>query len=196
MSNGWIIFETGEIMLSCFNNFRNYPDEMIGDKEEGHAIIGANDGDGNLNAIIYESGMDAYIMSATNVITEKVVSDFKATCALKINHPTLFGLELSKKIPFVSSGLEGNCNYSESRIKFLDNQLSQNRRFSSIDWKNDPNAKVYLSQITMGIEIFLKLEKYKHQQEYRMVWFSNRAIKESIIIQCPEAIEYCERLIF
>ncbi len=38
------------------------------------------------------------------------------------------------------------------------------------------------------IELFLKLDKYEYQNEYRLVWFSNEEIKNSIIVRCPEAV--------
>lgn len=41
---------------------------------------------------------------------------------------------------------------------------------------------------------FLKQKKYQHQSEYRILWQTDREVKESIIINCPEAIKYCEKV--
>ena len=189
-------FETGELMLSCFDKFKNYEDEMKGDKDEGHGIVGGMDEKGNMSSYIYESGLNAFVMSTTTTLTDEVKSDFNGKCAIKINNPTLFGLEVSKKLPFVDSGLEGHCNYVESRVHFLDSEIENNRILHSLDFENDPNARALFQQITLGMELFLKHKKYKHQQEYRLIWFSKPTVKESIVVKCPEATEFCQKLYF
>lgn len=113
-------------MLSCFENFKKYPDEMRGDSEEGEATIGGDDEKGNTKFLKYEAGLNSYILSTTNEINDKVIKDFNATGAIKINHPSLFGLEISRKVPFVTSGLEGNCDYSPSRLHFMKTEIEAN----------------------------------------------------------------------
>lgn len=189
-------FETGEIMLSCFKNFKKNPDEMQGDKNEGEGIIGGEDGKGNHNYVIYDSGMKAYIMSTTRDLTDKVKKDFDGKCAIKIHNPTLFAFEISKKIPFCTSGLEGSCNYESYRTYILSKELSENIAFQNIDFQNDPYSSEKLKAITMGNELFLKLKKYIHQREYRLIWFSNQEVNESILIKCPEAVKFCEPVLF
>ena len=189
-------FETGEIMISCFNKFKNYEDEMQGDKNEGHGVIGGTDKKGNVNAVIYESGLNAYIMSTTNELNDKVKKGFNGKCAIQINNPTLFGLELSKKLPFVDKGLEGHCNYAKSRVHFLDNEIENNKLFQNLDFKNNPYSNELLQQITLGMELFLKLDKYKHQKEYRLIWFSSPNVNDSIVVKCPEAIHLCQKIYF
>tara|TARA_B100000953_G_scaffold294961_1_gene285454 strand:+ start:3699 stop:4373 length:675 start_codon:yes stop_codon:yes gene_type:complete len=187
-------FESGELMLSCFNNFKKYPDEMQGDKREGEGFIGGTDEEGNVNGVIYESGLNAFIMSTTTNLNKKVQKDFNGKCAIKINNPTAFALEISKKLPFVNSGLEGDCNYEKSRTHFLDKEMNENRRFQNIDFHNDPNSHNLLKEITLGMELFLKQDKYKHQNEYRLIWFSDKNLSEGIFIKCPEAIHFCEKV--
>lgn len=189
-------FETGELMLSCFNKFRNYPNEMQGDKNEGEGIVGGVDDKGNHNYIIYESGLNAFIMSNTTELTKEVINDFNGKCAIKIHNPTLFALEISKKLPFVNSGLEGKCTYVRSRVHTLEKEKAENRAFQNIDFQNDYDKNERFSEITLGNELFLKLEKYKHQNEYRLIWFSDSKLNDSIFIKCPEAIRFCEKIIW
>lgn len=187
-------FETGEIMLSCFNNFKKNPDEMQGDNREGKAMIGGYDEKNKKsNHLIYEAGLNAYIMFSTNELTDNVKNDFNAKCAIQINHPTLFALEISKKLPFVNSGLEGNCNYASSRSLYFKNKID---KFNEMEFSNNHNSHQIINELNMGMELFLKLDKYKHQQEYRFIWFSQETINNSIIIKCPEAIQYCEKIVF
>ena len=187
-------FETGEIMLSCFNKFRKYPDEMQGDKREGEASVAWFNGKGT-KMVMYDAGLNAYIMSTTNEINDDVKNDFKATCAIKIKHPTLFALEVAKKLPYVNSGLEGDCDYSASRVRFLESQAKEIKEFDKLDIQ-DSEGQQEFKNLTLGMELFLKLDQYKHQQEYRFVWFSNDVVNDSIMVKCPEARTYCEMIYF
>jgi hypothetical protein len=189
-------FQTGEIMLSCFNNFRNYPDEMQGDKDEGEAIVGGVSENGDHQAFVYESGMNAYILSTTTKLADEVKKDFKAKCAIKINYPTLFAFEIAKKLPFVAGGLEGRCNYVDYRVNIFHKQQSENKFFQNTDFQDVANLNEQLVELTKGNELFLKQNKYAHQNEYRLIWFSQQKITESIIINCPEAREFCEQINF
>lgn len=189
-------FDTGEIQLSSFEKFRNYKDEMQGDYHEGKAAIICEDKDNNTHIIGYESGINGYVLSTTKSLEEKVVNDFNGKCALIIKHPTLFGLEISKKLPFVSSGLEGSCDYVESKNRFLEKQMNTNKLLESINELDKRKAIGILSELTMGMELFAKQKKYEHQKEYRFIWFSNWPVTETIKVRCPEAIQYCEKLVF
>ena len=60
----------------------------------------------------------------------------------------------------------------------------------------NPHIVEKFQKITRGQEIFLKLKKYEHQQEYRFVWFSKVLVRKSMLINCPEAIQFCEKIIF
>lgn len=186
-------FEKGEIMLSCFNNFKKNPDEMQGDKEEGHAIVGEF-GNGPRNShVIYESGLNAFVMSTASKIDDTIIKDFNAVGAIKIKDPSMFAFEIAKKLPYVESGVEGFCNYKSSRVEFL--QGEEGKILNSLDF-NDPTSRMIFGEITKGMELFLKLDKYEHQNEYRLVWFSNSEVNNSLIVNCPEAVRYCEPIIF
>lgn len=195
-NTNWIdnFFETGEIMLSCFANFKKNPDEMQGDGNEGEMMIGCyNEKTKKSNYIKYESGANAFIMSTTNKLNVKVIEDFNAKCAIKINHPTLFALEVSKKLPFVDTGLEGSCDYTSSRSHYFETEIKE---FNEMEFTNNPITHDTINQLMMGKELFLKLDKYEHQEEYRFIWLSSKKINDSIIIKCPEAIQYCDKIIF
>lgn len=186
-------FEKGEIMLSCFNNFKKNPDEMQGDKEEGHAIVGEF-GNGSKNShVIYESGLNAFVMSTASKITDKIIKDFNAVGAIKIKDPSMFAFEIAKKLPYVESGVEGFCNYKSSRVEFLKGE--EGKILNSLDF-SIPTSRIIFEEITKGMELFLKLDKYEYQNEYRLVWFSNEEIKNSIIVSCPEAVKFCEKIFF
>ncbi|MCX6351314.1 MAG: hypothetical protein NTX03_05575 [Bacteroidetes bacterium] len=189
-------FNKGEIKVSCFENFKKYPDEIRGDTEEGGAGLIWDDKDSNTHFLKYEAGLNAFILSTTNEINDKIIEAFDAKCAIKINHPNFFALELAKKIPFVTAGLEGNCDYSSSRLHFFEKEIQTDKHFQKLDFQNNQNSQVILQQLTQGMELFLKLDKYSYQKEYRLVWFSSKKINDAFVVTCPEAIAYCDKIIF
>jgi hypothetical protein len=187
-------FEKGNLFISCFNNFKNYKDEMQGDTSEGDALVGGFNEKGDGNFIVYEGAVNAFVLCATNILTDEVKKDFNGVGAIKINNPTLFAMEIARKLPFVSTGIEGDCIYDDSKAHILKDE--KNKAFQSINLKNTIEIQQKISQITTGIEIFTKYKKYEHQQEHRLLWFSERQINSGIVVNCPEAVEYCEKIVF
>ena len=192
-------FETGELLISCFAKFKKCPNEFQGDKEEGDGIVVGKNEKGDISMIGFDSGINAYVFSTTTKNTDKMKSDFKAVGAIKINEPTQFAIEIAKKLSFVSSGVEGYCDYIDSRIQWLKDNSDENKRFQKLDFKNDPNSyENFRTAGADGSDLFLKSKSYEYQSEYRLIWFTDerKKIKESVVIYCPEAIKYCEKIIF
>jgi hypothetical protein len=189
-------FDNGEIQVSSFHTFRNYKDEMQGDFSEGDLNLAFRDEQGTMHMLMGSAGMNAYILSTTNHLTNRVINDFRGKCAIKINHPTLFGLDLSKKLPFVSSGVEGNCDYVDSKVNFLDKNRNTEHVLNLIKQDRIHDANHALKTMTMGVELFAKDLKYRHQNEYRFIWFGRKEVKSSLLVSCPELIQYCEPIEF
>lgn len=187
-------FENGNIFLSSFKNFKGYDDEMQGDFSEGNLLVGGFDGKDKSHYISYEGGVNAYVLCATNFLNNKVIKDFNGVGAIKIKDSVNFGKEIARKLPYVNTGIEGDCIYRDSKVRTLENE--QNKIFQKIDFKDSISMKEEISKITLGIELFLKHKKYEHQQEHRLLWFSEVQIDNGIFIHCPEAINYCEKIIF
>lgn len=187
-------FSSGELALSCFSKFKNYPDEIRGDRNEGNAMIWFDDADGNTFAYKYESGMNSYILCTTLELTPEVIKDFNAVGAIKIHNPTYFGAEITKVIPGCLQGVEGKCAYEDSRVyKGFSTKIN-----SILNSKNyiDPLLKNELINATNEKELFLKLDKYKSQNEYRMLWFVENPVENTLFVKCPDAIRFCERINF
>ena len=187
-------FVNGNLYLSSFQNFRNYEDEMQGDITEGHCLVGGFDGKDRSQYVSYEGGVDAYVLCATNSLNENVIKDFKGVGAIKIKDSVNFGKEIARKLPYVNTGIGGDCIYVDSKVQTLKDE--QNKIFQNIDFKDPISIKEELYQITSGIEMFMKHKKYEHQQEHRLLWFSEVQIDNGIVIHCPEAIKYCDKIIF
>lgn len=187
-------FVNGNIYLSSFKNFKKYEDEMQGDRTEGHNLVGGFNGKDSSQYVSYEGGVNAYVLCTTNSLNENVIKDFKGVGAIKIKDSVNFGKEIARKLPFVNTGIGGNCIYGDSKVLILENE--QNDVFQNIDFKDPISIKNELTQITLGVEMFMKHTKYEHQQEHRLLWFSDVQIDNGIVIHCPEAIKYCDKIIF
>lgn len=187
-------FLNGNIYLSSFHNFKKYEDEMQGDFSEGQCLVGGFDGKDKSQYIAYEGGVNAYVLCATNFLSENVIKDFKGVGAIKIKDSVNFGKEIARKLPFVKTGIEGDCIYGDSKTQFLENE--QNKIFQNINFQNPIMMREEISQITLGVEMFMKHNKYKHQKEHRLLWLSDVQISNGIVVHCPEAIKYCDKIIF
>lgn len=189
-------FQKGELLLSCFSRFRLYPNEIQGDKREGDGFCYYEDYDGTTRGFKYESGMNSYIMSTTEKISEKIITDFNAVGAIKILNITNFAIEISKRISFCYSGLEGRCNYSDSRVFRINDSKKIAELFKERNFEVDQEFAYELQTMTKEYELFQKAKSYEDQSEYRLIWFTKDPVTSSLNILCPEAIEYCERIDF
>ena len=93
-------FSKGELLLSCFTKFKEYPNEIQGDKSEGQAMLFAKTTQDKSIGLYFNSASNAYILSTTKSLDNKVIQDFKAVGAIKIKNPTAFAVEVSNRIPF------------------------------------------------------------------------------------------------
>lgn len=147
-----------------------------------------------MEIIYYEGGVQAFILCTTKVLTESVIRDFNGVGAIKILNSVLFGKEVARKLPFVKSGVEGSCIYVDSKVQHLENE--KNDFFQKTNFSDPSTIKDVVTALTNGVELFMKHRKYEHQQEHRLAWFSERDIKNGIVVNCPEATLFCEKIIF
>jgi len=189
-------FERGEIQLSCFQKFKHYPNEVQGDPNEGGALCWFDDLEGNTQGFKYEAGFNSYILSTTIEINDKIVGDFNAQGAIKILDTTAFALEISKRVHFCVGGMEGVCEYASGRAFHLKNNLKLREMMKIEGAVNTRQFRNELQIQTAEYELFLKEDKYQYQNEYRLIWLSGEKIDDSKIFECPEALQYCERIDF
>jgi hypothetical protein len=188
-------FSDGEIVLSCLSKFRNYPDEIRGDKEEGDAMIWFENDRGDTHAFKYESGLNSYILCTTLELTDKVIKDFNAVGAIKIHNPTYFAAEIMQALAGCQHGIEGQCVYDDSRV-YRGYSDKMKEILSSDNYLNHPSLRNELMNAACERELFLKLKKYESQNEYRMFWIVDQPVDSNLVIKCPEAIRFCERIDF
>jgi hypothetical protein len=188
-------FNDGEIALSCFSKFRNYADEIRGDKEEGDAMIWFENEKGDIHDFKYESGMNSYILCTTLELNDRVIRDFNAVGAIKIHNSTYFGAEIMQVIPACEQGIEGTCVYDDSRV-YRGYSDRMKEILASDDYVNQPSFRNELMNAACERELFLKLKKYESQNEFRLLWFVDQPVASNLVVKCPGAIRFCERIDF
>ena len=188
--------ENGNLFISCLDSFKNYKDEMQGDNSEGNFTISATNEKGDVNSLIYEGGLNAFILCATTELNDSVIKDFNGVCALKIKNSAYFALEIAKKLPYITAGVEGKCDYRKNKNLYFEKDSFEEKLFNSMKYENSIQSHAIINQIVGGNEIFTKHLKYSHQKEYRFSWFSKNKITSNIIINCIEAKDFCEPIYF
>jgi len=188
-------FTDGELALSCLSKFRNYPDEIRGDREEGDAMIWFENDKGDTHAFKYESGLNSYVLCTTLELSDKVIKDFNAVGAIKIHNPTYFAAEIMQTIPDCQQGLEGDCIYDDSRV-YQGYSDKMKAILSSNNYLRHPALIQELITAACERELFLKLKKYENQNEFRMLWIVDQEVGANLIIKCPNALRFCERIDF
>lgn len=196
----WIddFFETGIIKLSSFKNYKNHPDNQLGDKDEGTSMNIVNGNNDKMILTYTMVGQNEYCFCTSTILDDKLKGVFKRDSAFRIIDPLNFMLEITRSLPRVKGVLFGNCLYVNQRIissrvpKPIDlEELKDDREPEKISFeKMMEEAAPSLTRH----RFFLKHTDYQEQCEYRLLWSVDKAIDEGIVINCPEARQFCEKI--
>lgn len=189
-------FNTGKIRLGTFAQFKKYPDEQRGDNTEGKNVL-FGFGDGKTIVALTQHGVNSFILCTSTEENKELMNKFNANGYFKIKDSTGFGAAISNRIPGFIDGIEGFCKYSEQRN--IQRQLPD---FNFDDLKAGPESnqigidKLFALTAQIGREdvFFNKHISFIHQNEYRFVWNVSHPTDEAVIIECPEAVNFCEKV--
>jgi hypothetical protein len=188
-------FDKGQLLISSFKQYKAYQDNQLGDKEEGQSMnIGTTDHDKQFMTFT-TVGHNDYCFCTSTILDKGLYSIFKRESAFRIKDPINFILEINRSLLRVREVLYGNCIYLNERI------LKKKIGNVTIDHMRDDKEpdKISLEKI-MGLPIhgpesyFLKQIHYQTQSEYRIIWKTDREVAGNIVINCPEAVKYCEKI--
>lgn len=198
-----LFFEKGILRLSSFKKFREYPDEIRGDKNEGNgSVTGTTDKSGFQFHVMSNVGSDAYMLCGSIIDSDAIRNTFKTDSCFRIVKPLDFSVAVSNAILGFKQSFQGFCNYREHRlIKKLIPGMDIN------DFTGPEGTIIIGGQkgnertnqiLGNGIDLmFLKEKKYQDQCEYRFVWTINTqffTMSDYIDIECKEAVQFCERV--
>lgn len=191
-------FSKGSLLLSSFLNYRSYEDNELGDKIEGHSLNITTGTDDKSIGTYSIAGNSAYCFCTSTILDEELKKSFKRNSAFRIVDPINFVLEINRSLNRVHQVLFGNCIYLDQKI--LTERVPSQISIEQFKDDKEPD-KISLDKLLQASNLtnspdsyFLKTLKYQHQSEYRMIWLTDREVKESLIIDCMEAAKYCERI--
>jgi len=189
-------FKDDLIQLSCVAKFKQYPAESHGDKKEGSSMLFADTTEDKTIGMYYTSGYNAYILSTSKNIDKETINSFNSVGCIKIINSTAFAAEISNRIPRFLQGVEGNCLYVDKRTLKRKLDPTQTKKYSVQEMQVLENQFKLLNELCDNDELFIKEMDYREEDEYRLIWFTGSNVTDSLLVQCPEAIQYCERIDF
>ena len=198
-----LFFEKGILRISSFKKFKEYPDEVRGDKNEGSgSVTGTSDTSGFQFHVMSGTGSDAYMLCGSIIDSASIRNTFNTETCFRIVKPLDFSVAVSNAILGFKQSFQGFCNYREHRII---KKLIPGMDIS--DFTGPEGTIIFGGEkgnqrtneiLGNGIDLmFLKEKKYQEQCEYRFVWTINKQfyqMADYIDIECKEAVQFCERL--
>jgi hypothetical protein len=189
-------FSTGALRLSSFAKFATHRDEQRFDPNEGKGHVVHRSSEGQTMMATVSQGHNAYVLSASTSYLPDFSRDLETDSGFRINDSLAFGDAVSRCIPGFGVGLEGPCIYIAKRV--LDRDTGpidlESLRVSPGSKELDMGKLVETVRNVAGEDLyFLKLDKFSHQNEYRMLWLTPRTVEGHLDISCPEARQFCTR---
>jgi hypothetical protein len=194
-------FDNGILRISSFKRFREYPDEIRGDKSEGGGTISGKGGDGFTFHVMTQVGGNSYMLSTSLEESDSIMKEFGVDSYFLITDPLGFSVAVSNALAGFKEAFLGFCNYQTYRI--INKELSQmtledftGEKGSIIIGHSKMNERIG-QLVENGIDLlYLKEKKYQSQAEFRFVWKINESffqVSEHVDIVCKEALQYCRR---
>jgi hypothetical protein len=196
----WIddFFENGNIVLSSFRNYQNYKDNQLGDIYEGHSMNIVNGNNDMMVSAYTKVGLNEFCFCTSTILDEKLKGVFKRNSVFRITDPLNFMLEIARSLPRLERVLFGNCVYVNQKI--ISSNITKPIEMNDLKDDQEPdkiNADKLMSAVSPSFnrhQFFLKNIEYQTQSEYRILWTIDKIINEGIIIYCPEARRFCDRI--
>lgn len=185
-------FKDGTLRISSFAKFRQHPDEERGDSLEGRAAQSWTHPDGGQSAIQVINGGRCFILCGTIAESHHLEKAF-ASDGFRITNTLGFADTVSRHIPGFIDGMEGLCAYRDDI-----SVIKQMPQMFGPDDEADPTEAFKRFDLAVQEEafdsFFIKRSQFAHQAEYRFIWKATGDEIEHIDINCPEALQFCQRL--
>jgi hypothetical protein len=190
-------FTSGKLQLSSFSKFAEHPDEQRHDADEGWCVVDIKMPT-KKKRLRSRVGIpkNSYILSTSLKRDQKLMIDFDRDGYFKINDVEGFGLAIASKIVGLTNLIAANCEYMNYKEIGLTMGAEAEEAIEQ-DEKGRMNINKVMALLRNAIfpEVyFLKLNLHAHQEEFRFVWEVGYEVSEPLIIECPEAIQYCEKI--
>jgi hypothetical protein len=190
-------FSNGGLRLSAFSEFAKHVDEQRRDTQEGWVRVTIPIPSKQL-AIESKAGIghNAYILSTSVKGDTELMQVFHADSYFRINDVVAFSEVIESRILGCTGAMMGQCKYaSQKQIQREMGMLAE----KAVERSSE--GKMYLDRVTMllhqalfPVALFMKLEQYSHQQEFRLIWQVSHEVHEPLYVECKEAVRFCQRI--
>ncbi|CAN5448367.1 hypothetical protein BH23BAC3_BH23BAC3_07870 [soil metagenome] len=178
-------FNEGTLQLGTFNYYKNFEDQEIGDRSEGDYIVVGRHPVSTL-ILEMEGGLNNYVFCCYDGEPEpKVIERFGYDDCFEITDLDGFSNAIIKSLDAVKF-YKSRCVYKNDKVLVGDLPSGHDFRAVLTELKLDMDNEA---------KYFMKFPIYEHQNEFRFIWQmqNNKEVEEPLIINCPDAIEYCSR---
>lgn len=193
-----LFFNDGILRLSSFAAFAAHPDEERNDPQEGWGVVIHQNAEGTGQTIgaNMQQGSNSYVLCGATALSESLEETFGVNSGFRINDTTTFAHAISVEVPRFTYGAEGPCLYVHRRTVDRDmgrielESMTTTPDHEALDMGRVSTA---LNEMAGDDLYFMKLAKYAHQSEYRLLWFVRDPVEGFIDIRCPQAAQVCTR---
>lgn len=196
-----LFFDTGVLRVSSFARFRDYPDEIRGDQQEGNGVYMGHDPDKRVQFIVQTDDFNnSYMLSTSLFHDADLLRQFECNACFQIIDPLAFAVAVANALPGFIGSFQGYCNYQERRIistefEKPEDLMMRNSKGDFVIGDQNYNDKVGKIAKTGFEKLFVKEVKYQTQAEYRFVWLvdsANFPVENYLDLNCKEAVNYCK----
>jgi hypothetical protein len=175
-------FKNGTLQLGTFEYYRNHENEEVKDIEEGSTIlVGSNSK--NTAVVTITGGFDHYTFCCFDGDADpEIIQKFDYDSYFEIIDPVGFQQAISKKLNAVFT-MKSRCIYKNDKV--LVSQVSEEFNFGMLSSHMET-----LGDIS---KFYIKNKRFDHQNEFRFTWKLPNDIKKPIIMDFPEAIQFCKK---
>ena len=185
-------FQYGRIRLSSFAEFAQHKDEQRMDALEGVATL-TGMGPAQTTFAQVRAGPNALVLCGSVLESRDLMHVFGVNSYFRITDTIAFSQTIAARLEGYAGGIEGYCHYKGTRV------IRRRVPFDPKDFELNGGGLAmadmsrYIAMIA-GTEVYLlKHHDYAHQCEYRFVWKVKNDNPRSLVLECPDAVQFCER---
>lgn len=196
MEQQWVdkFFETGELMLTSFTRCSSHCDEQRADEFEGMTLV-VGRGPGNLRIESQvRMGADFYLLCTSVRGDESLMREFGCDGFFRINDTFGFALAIAKKLGGFLRGFEGMCSYTDRLVIERPIPAGLTALFDGSMPAALERQAAAVMQIAGVDALLAKRTAYANQFEYRLLWNVDHDVTDTIVVRCPEAVQFCEKI--
>ena len=176
-------FSTGSLRLGTLNDFNKHDHAEISDASEGRFLLVGR----NQHATAFAElggGFDQFAFCCyAGDPDPHCIERFGYDDAYRINNPTEFAKAISASIGAIGFSF-ASCIYSKDKAVVC--SIPDDFDFSVIS--------PHLLNLAGLAKFFVKPATYSHQCEFRFLWQMPTDMEFPEVIQCKEAMQFCERV--